>query len=132
MISSGKPITLQTSTDYAYDGTYSLKLTYANTDQGVTPYIHIAASHIPSPPPQQGQTLTAHIYIPSNSSLSLQARLFVVDQNYNWHKSSPVTLPNGQWYTLTYNNIPMSNLNQIGIQFSGTGNGIIYVDAINW
>ncbi len=132
MISSGKPIALQTSTDYAYDGTYSLGLTYANTDQGVYPYIHTAASHMPSPYPQQGQTLTAHIYIPSNSSLSLQANLFVIDQEHNWHQSSYVPLPKGQWYTLTYNNIPTSNPNKIGIQFAGTGNGTIYVDAINW
>jgi hypothetical protein len=85
---------------------------------------------MPSPYPQSGQTLTAWIYIPSNSSLALQAKLFEVDQGH-WQYDPYVPLPKGQWYQLTYK-IQMNNPDQIGIQFDGTGNGVIYVDAINW
>jgi hypothetical protein len=131
MSSSGNPITLQASTDYAHDGTHSLKLTYANSEQSTYPEIFIEASHMPSPYPQSGQTLTAWIYIPSNSSLALQAKLFELHQG-SWSDVSYVSLPKGQWYELTYKNIPTSNPDKIGIQFGGTGNGVIYVDAINW
>jgi hypothetical protein len=87
--------------------------------------------------PQAGQTLSANVYIASNS-VSIAAKVFVADSNDQWHSSSMTTLTPGTWVRLTYTLPGAINgpPKQIGIQFNSpsgsTINSDVYINAVNW
>jgi hypothetical protein len=127
---------LQNSSILALDGKHSLQVTLSNLSSGSYPYISIGGSQLSSYP-RAGQTFTASIYLPSNS-VTLVAKLFIMDNSYHWLTSNGVSLTPGTWTHLTYT-IPTSASSpprQLGIQFSTPiTNPIstpVYVDAIGW
>jgi hypothetical protein len=132
---NGQGITnLQNSTDVALNGSHSLMVTLSNISGSDFPYIAVNTDTLLSPP-QPGQTISAYVYMPSNS-VSLTAKLFVVDQQYHWASDTLVTLQAGVWTHLTCVVPPNVTPRQLGIQFNNsTGSGIstsVYVDAIGW
>jgi hypothetical protein len=127
---------LQNSSSLALDGKHSLQVTLNNLSSHDYPYISVGGSQLSSYP-QPGQTLSASIYLPANS-LTLTAKLFIMDNSYHWLTGTSVTLTPGAWTRLTFT-IPTgasSPPRQLGIQF-GTSmptpvSTAVYVDAIGW
>jgi hypothetical protein len=126
---------MQSSTIVAQDGTHSLHVALRNGSSADFPYISLDLLGLASYP-KPGQTITAYVYSQSNA-VTLGARLFVVNNDYQWHSDTMVTLAPGTWNRLTYS-IPSSvtQPRQIGIQFnctSGVGTpSDVYIDAIGW
>jgi len=126
---------MQNSTTVAQDGTHSLHVALHNDSRADFPYVSLDLLGLASYP-KSGQTITAYVYSQSNAVM-LSARLFVVNNDYQWHSDALVTLAPGTWNRLTYS-IPSSvtQPRQIGIQFNcTTGVGTpsdVYVDAIGW
>ncbi len=134
---NGQGITnLQNTSTIALDGQHALQITLSNNSTSDFPYIVVDTSSQPNAP-QAGQTISAYLYLASNS-VSVNARIFVADNNYHWLLQDSVPLSPGAWTHLTYT-IPSSlngNPRQIGIQFnSPTGGSIstnVYLDAVGW
>ncbi len=134
---NGQGITnLQNTTSVALDGQHSLQITLSNSSSGDFPYVTVDTSSLPNAP-QAGQTVSAYLYLASNS-VSINARLFVVNNAYQWLLHDNVTLVPGSWTHLTYT-LPTTlsgNPRQLGIQFnSPTGGNIssnVYLDAVGW
>jgi hypothetical protein len=127
---------LQNSSSLALDGKHSLQVTLNNLSSHDYPYISIGGSQLPSYP-QPGQTLGAFVYLPANS-VSVIAKLFIMDNSYHWLTGNSVTLTPGTWTHLTFT-IPTgasSPPRQLGIQFgtpmSTAVSTTVYVDAIGW
>jgi hypothetical protein len=127
---------LQNSSSLAIDGKHSLQVTLNNLSSHDYPYISIGGSQLPSYP-QPGQTLSASIYLPGNS-VTLTAKLFIMDNGYHWLTGNSITLTPGSWTHLTFT-IPTSASSpprQLGIQFgtsmSTSLSTTVYVDAIGW
>ncbi len=87
--------------------------------------------------PKPGQTITAYVYLPSNS-VSITASLFVMDNNYHWFSDVMIRLNPGVWNRITY---PLSSdvnapLRQLGVQFTtqvdAPMSGDVYIDAVSW
>lgn len=132
---NGQGITnLQNSTSVALDGSHALMVTLSDSSSSDYPYISVNTDSMSSPP-QAGQTISAYVYLPSNS-VSLTARLFAADQQYHWSSNAVVKLQAGVWTHLTYLVPANTVLHQLGIQFnSSTSSGIstnVYIDAIGW
>jgi hypothetical protein len=127
---------VQNSAAVALDGKHALQITLSNTSSRDFPYVSVDTSNLSSYP-QAGQTITAYVYLPTNS-VSLTARVFAMASNYQWYSGSMVSLTPGIWNRLTYT-LP-SGINgppgQIGIQFNSTTDSstssTIYIDAIVW
>lgn len=133
---SGQGITnVQNSSQIALDGSHSLQVTLSNADSRNFPYV--SANVQGQQPPQSGQTVSAYVYLPSNS-VTITAKLFVMDMNYHWFAHDAVVqLTPGQWTHLTFT-IPndFGQTRQVGIQFNSPSNNNIdvsvYIDAVGW
>jgi len=126
---------MQNSTTVAVDGTHSLHVALHNSSSADFPYISLDLLGLSSYP-KSGQTIAAYVYSQSNA-VTLSARLFVVNNDYQWHSDTMVTLAPGTWNRLTYSIASsVTQPRQIGIQFnctSGVGTpSDVYVDAIGW
>lgn len=121
------------STTVAYSGSHSLALNLKSTSSSDLPYVGLTAL---STTPRVGQTLTGHIYV-VGGSVSISAKLFVLDNNGGWHDPGLLTqLAANSWSTLTFT-IPAVNghIAQIGVQFycsPNNVNSVVYLDAISW
>ncbi|QBD81881.1 hypothetical protein EPA93_40265 [Ktedonosporobacter rubrisoli] len=127
---------VQNTTSVAKDGSHSLEASLSNTSSKNFPYLSIGSANL-SNYPKPGQTITAYVYLSSNS-VNLQAKVFIVDGDYKWHSDRMVTLTAGTWNRLSYT-VPQSfngQPSQLGIQFnSTTSNGPgcnVFIDAIGW
>ncbi len=127
---------LQNSTNLAQAGTHALKVSLSNADSNDYPYVSVAGSDL-SAPPQPGQTITAYIYMASNS-VTVRAKLFVSDSSDQWHTGREVNLQPGVWNRLTYTVPPAINgqVKQLGIQFNSPATGgpgcDVYIDSVGW
>ncbi len=117
------------STAQVYDGTHSLAVTASNFTTASYPWVQLLHPQV-SP----GQTITAHVWIPSGSGF--WAQLFVSDANYTWWTQGFTPLTSGVWNTLTYT-VPswaVTPTYALGIQFLNAGStaftGTFYVDAV--
>jgi hypothetical protein len=134
--SSSSALTIQNSAAPGLNGKHALQISIGSLSSSDYPSISVGSSGLTSYP-QAGQTLSATVYIASNS-VSMDAKVFVVDSGYQWHSSSMTALTPGTWIHLTYT-LPddiKSPPQQIGIQFnSPNGNTIntdVYANAVNW
>lgn len=125
---------LQNSTGTAQDGTHALQATLSNASSSAYPYASVKLSN---QYPQGGQTVTAYVYVASNS-ISVNAKVFVVDSTHTWQSGNMITLTPGSWNRLTYT-LPASfsgPARQLGIQFNTpSASGIsttVYIDAVGW
>jgi hypothetical protein len=134
---SGQGITnVQNSPSVALDGSHSLQVSLSNSDSNDFPYVSVNVNSQPSPP-QAGQTVSAYIYLPSNS-VTITAKLFVVDNNYHWFSNDVVPLVPGIWNHLTYtisSNMP-GQARLIGVQFNSRNSTYVptsvFIDAVGW
>jgi hypothetical protein len=99
------------------------------------PYIRVA----PSNGPTSGQTYSMYIYVPSGSTTTINAKLYVMDSTHTWHTSSDlgVTIPaTSTWVQLSFLLPSYSGAAiQVGLQLYATPNNTTatcYVDAVNW
>ena len=124
----------QNATNLAYNSQHSLKATLANASNGDYPYLSVSPSNNA---PKTGQTITAYVYLATNS-VTVNAKLLVVDANSQWHTGDFTQLTPGTWTSLTYT-VPSGlpgPIGELGVQFnSPTGSNIssdVYVDAVGW
>ncbi|HEV2581687.1 MAG TPA: hypothetical protein VGT44_12610 [Ktedonobacteraceae bacterium] len=119
-------------------GKHSLQVTLTNMGQGDYPFATCGGSYLSSYP-KAGQTITAYLYLPANSS-NIMAKLFVMDSQFHWFDPGDmVTLIPGTWNRLTFSlpaNVSTGQMRQIGVQFN-TGDtnpvsGTVYIDNIGW
>ncbi len=129
-------LTLHNSPAPAIQGKRALQVTISPINSTTYPSVTVKTSALASYP-QAGQTMSANVYIASNS-VSMTAKVFVVDSTYQWHSSPTTALTPGIWVHLTYT-LPNDLKNppqQLGIQFnSPPGSTIstdIYITAVNW
>ena len=129
-------LTLQNSPAPGLNGKHALHVSIGSLNTGDYPSITVDTTGLSSSP-QAGQTLSANVYIASNS-VSIAAKVFVVDSNDQWHSSSMTTLTPGTWVRLTYT-LPGAingSPKQIGIQFNSPGgstiNSDVYINTVNW
>ena len=131
---SSSLLTVQNSAAPGLNGKHALHVTIGPLSSGDYPAISVGSL---TSYPQTGQTLTANVYIASNS-VSMAAKVFVVDSSNQWHSSSMTSLTPGTWMHLTYtlSNDLKGSPQQIGIQFNSPGGSTIstdvYVNAVNW
>ena len=125
---------VQNSSKLAYNSSHSLLATLANASSGDYPYLSVSLT---SNAPQAGQTITLYVYLATNS-VTVNAKLFVVDATHSWHTGNFVPLVPGTWTSVTYT-VPADisgQVQQIGVQFNNpTGSNIssdVYVDAVGW
>jgi hypothetical protein len=134
---TGQGITnVQNSPDVALDGTHSLQISLQNLAPNDYPYVTTNVSTL-SNPPQAGHTLSASVYLASNS-VTLLARLFVMDGQNAWYVGNMVTLTPGIWTNLSFT-IPTTvntGVASIGLQFSDprgdSAPSNVYIDAVRW
>jgi len=129
-------LTLQNSAAPGQNGKHALHVAIGALNNGDYPSISVDASGLSSYP-QAGQTLSADVYITSNS-VTIAAKMFVADNNNQWHSSSMTTLTAGTWVHLTYT-LPgdiKGPPKQIGIQLNSPNGSTItsdvYIENINW
>lgn len=86
-----------------------------------------------------GQTITAEVLILANAPDTLQASLFVHDDNQSQrHQSAGQPLTPGQWQTLTFTVPPLRGacLAQVGVILRNLGadweTGAVYLRALDW
>lgn len=86
-----------------------------------------------------GQTLRAEVYIPDDAPASIQASLYVYDQNHDQrHQAAGQLLTPGQWHTLTYTVPPLIGacLAQAGVIVRNLGEnwetGAFYLKSLDW
>ena len=134
--SHSSTLTLQNSPAPALNGKRALRVTIGALSSTDYPSVTVQTSTLASYP-QAGQTLSANVYIASNS-VTMTAKVFMVDSAYQWHSSSMSALTPGTWVHLTYT-IPTdlkTPSQQIGIQFnSPPGSTIstdVYVNSVTW
>jgi hypothetical protein len=126
---------VQNSTRLALSGTHALQVTLTNVANNDFPYV--SGSKLANYP-HAGQTLTAYVYLPSNS-VSFAAKVFVMDSNYHWFSPNAMTsLTPGIWNRLTFM-LPQAISGQprsIGIQFNNLSSvatsSDVYIDAVSW
>ena len=94
-------VTIQNSTDFAYDGSHSLKVSYHNVTKEGYHQTDLSGGVHDQPSPLAGQTLTAYVYVPAGSP-SVSAHIYVEDNYHKWHADPVVPLTSGQWTMLTY------------------------------
>lgn len=134
--SHSSALSIQNSAAPGLNGKHALHITVGPLSSGDYPSITVGSSGLTSYP-QPGQTLTATVYIASNS-VSMAAKVFVVDSTYQWHSSSMIALTPGTWIHLAYTlpNDIKGPPQQIGIQFNSPGGSTIstdvYVNSVNW
>lgn len=90
----------------------------------------------PNPTVPAGATVTAHLYIPSGSTVDwVQLYLQEGAPNYVWTGSATNTFTPGAWNTLTVT-APTSGgaIASVGLQLHLTGSwgGTLYLDSVNW
>ncbi len=131
--STGHVAALQNSSDVAYDGSHSLKVTFYSQNSGDFPYVSVSTEA-----PKPGQTLTAYVYRKGpGAAKNVTARLYFLDSQYHWYNTSPISVVVNSWTRLTYT-IPANTngpVEQIGVQFASTPYTVedsVYIDAINW
>ncbi len=129
-------VNVQNSTTLALDGKHSLQVTLANVISGDYPYVAANRSSLGNYP-KAGQTITAYVYLPSNS-ISLSAKVFLMDSNYQWSSNIMIRLDPGVWNRLSYT-VPANftgQPRQLGIQFTTSVDvpmsGDVYIDAVSW
>jgi Mannanase, galactose-binding domain-like len=127
---------VQNSSNVALDGTHSLQLSLQNLTPGDYPYITTNVSTL-NTRPQPGHTLSASVYLASNS-VTLLSKLFVMDGRNEWHAGSMVMLTPGIWTNLTFT-IPSTvktGVTSIGLQFNDphgdSAPSNVYIDAVRW
>jgi hypothetical protein len=127
---------LQNSTSVAYAGTHALKVSLSNADSNDYPYVSVGDPNL-SAPPQPGQTITAYVYMASNS-VTVRAKLFISDSSNQWHIGNVVNLQPGVWNRITFT-VPQGisgQVNQLGIQFNSPATGgpgcDVYIDGVGW
>lgn len=117
-------------TSRRYAGTASLGATIAVTSAS-THQISVA----PNPTVPAGATVTAHVYVPTGSTVDwVQLYLQEGAPNYVW-TGSATTASAGSWATLTVT-APATGpaIASLGLQLHLTGSwsGTIYLDSVNW
>ncbi len=127
---------VQNSPNVALDGTHSLQLSLQNLAPSDYPYITTNVSAL-NKPPQAGHTLSASVYLASNS-VTLLSKLFVMDGRNEWHAGKMVALTPGIWTNLTFT-IPSTvktEVTSIGLQFNDphgdSAPSNVYIDAVRW
>lgn len=86
-----------------------------------------------------GQTITARVCIPRNAPQTIQASLYVRDDNHGHsHQSTGEVLTPGEWCTLTFTIPPLDDvcLSEVGVVVRNTGEewttGAFYLDTMDW
>ena len=86
-----------------------------------------------------GQTITAEVRIPDDAPTTIQASLYVVDDNHgDHHQAVGEPLVPGQWHTLRYTIPPLEGacLSHVGIIVRNLGatweTGALYVRSLDW
>ncbi|GHO49303.1 serine/threonine protein kinase [Ktedonospora formicarum] len=112
---------LQSSSQYSYDGAYSLKATISRQS-----YAFIRAQIT------QGQTVTTYVYVPSGTP-SMTANISIGDGNNLWYDGPVIALTAGQWTRVSYT-IGSMNISspQVGIDLNAPSSVSVYVDAFSW
>jgi hypothetical protein len=133
--STGHVSSLVNSADVpGQDGTHELKVTFDSTASSDWPYIHVN----PSSGPTAGQTLNAYIYVPSSTTTTITAKLYVQDASFTWHTANGTVIgQHGSWVQLSY---PLSGYSgdaiQIGLQLQESAPystaSTAYVDSVGW
>ena len=132
---------LQNSTQFAFDGTHSLKAVVNTISPDTHPLVYINNWAIGSSPmPAVGQTITAEVYVPSGTP-AVKASIFVEDSNGNQFFTSfdqVSALPPGSWVQLQYT-VPSTINGQVveygvGFNFPASSSRSMhaYIDAVNW
>lgn len=114
-------------------GTHALQADFHSTSASDQPYIHVN----PTSGPAAGQTLSAYLLVPSGTTQTVTAKLYVQDSAFQWHTANPVTVSQrGSWVQLSY---PLSGYTgtaiQVGLQFNETPvntSTTVYVDGFTW
>jgi hypothetical protein len=91
----------------------------------------------PAGGPAGGATLSAYVYVPTGTSPSISAKLYVQDAAYAWHQANPVTLAaNGSWTHLTYLATGYTgNAIRVGLQLNESPSNTpatVYLDSVSW
>jgi Mannanase, galactose-binding domain-like len=130
-VAAGTGVTVASSTDRAFSGTHSLKVSFSNASSG---YAKLA-----SPPTPAGATVTFRVWIPSGTVVASIQPYVLQGANGGWAWTGNwqplANLHAGAWYTTTVQ-VPAnaSALAELGVQFSlnGSQTGALYVDSVNW
>ncbi|NUP53179.1 MAG: hypothetical protein HOW97_38540 [Catenulispora sp.] len=133
--STGGVSSLVNSTDVpAQDGTHELEAVFASATSSDQPYIHTNPLHGPT----AGQTLSAYVYVPTTTTTTVTAKLYVQDSGYAWHQGAGVVISQrGAWVKLSLTPSGYSgSAIQVGLQFlesspSGTPS-TIFLDSVDW
>ncbi len=131
---------LQNSTQFAFDGTHSLKAVVNTISSDTHPIVYINNRANGAPPmPAVGQMITAKVYVPLGTP-AVKASIFVEDSNGNQFFTSfdqVSMLSPGSWTQLQYT-VPLSISGQvveygIGFNFPATSSRSMhaYIDAVN-
>ncbi|MBV9256895.1 MAG: hypothetical protein JO215_02635, partial [Ktedonobacteraceae bacterium] len=134
--SHSNALTVQNSVAPGMNGKHALQVTIGPISSNDYPSVMAGTSTLTSPP-QAGQTISADVYIASNS-VSITAKVFIVDNTYQWYSASMTALTAGAWVHLTYtiSNDIKSPPQQIGVQFNSppgsTISADVYINAVTW
>ncbi|WP_220195889.1 hypothetical protein [Ktedonospora formicarum] len=125
---SSPNVYVQNSTNVARDGSHSLMVTFASSDN----YPHISTTPTNNPP-YKGQVVSGYVYVAAGSNV--RGRMYILDQNMNGFIGGQdlISLPTGSWYYLSYQigSWAQGSSTRVGFEFSGS-NVVVYVDSVNW
>jgi hypothetical protein len=124
-------VTVASSTDRAFSGAHSLKVSFNHATSG---YAKLAL-----PPTPAGATVTFRVWVPSGTVVASIQPYVMQGANGGWAWTGNwqplANLHAGAWYTTTVQ-VPAnaSALAELGVQFSlnGSQTGALYVDSVNW
>ncbi|HEY5372214.1 MAG TPA: hypothetical protein VIK01_00945 [Polyangiaceae bacterium] len=130
-VAAGAGFAVASSTDRAFAGSHSLKVTLSNASSGYAKLI--------SPPIPAGATVTFRVWIPSGAAVASIQPYVMQGATGGWawtgNWQALANLHPGAWNTSTVQ-VPAnaSALAEVGVQFAlnGAQSGAVDVDAVNW
>jgi len=124
-------VTRASSSAFHDDGSYALAMT--DTAAQANTYVGVVISAL-SDGPAPGNTSTAWIYVPSGTSQSIKAHLYI-QRGSAWQNAPDTVLTPGGWHELAYTTpAAFGAVTSVGVQFSksGTTGVTVYLDAVTW
>jgi uncharacterized membrane protein YgcG len=130
----GMLTSVASSTDRAFAGSHSLKLTFGGSAADTQ------RARVSTPSTPAGATVTFHVYLPSSSAISAVQPYVLQGASGNWTWTgawrSTSSLSAGQWNTISVS-VPSNAatpLAELGVEFTtnASWSGAAYVDAVAW
>ncbi len=115
------------------DGAKALQITFVSASNGDYPHVSVGTPDGPA----SGETVTASVLVPANTTSTVAAKLYIQDSKFVWHMAPMTDIgQRGQWIQLSFTPTGYSgSAIRVGLQMhenpSNTDTAL-FLDAVTW